>query len=515
MTVKLSPFGPKPHFEDSSGNPLSGGKLYFYINGSTTPQNTYTDSTGGVANANPVVLNSRGEPTNEIWFTEALTYKAVLKTSADVTIWSVDNIVGINDIASQLGDEWKNPGLTPTFVSATSFSLVGDQTTEFHVGRRLKSTNTGGTIYSTIKTSVFAAATTVTVENDSGVLDSGLSAVSYAILRRTNPSLPGMSVIRDTGGNEAIIVSATASAVNEITATNAATGNKPRIAATGTDSNVSLALRSKGTGEIVQEDVSGTNVGWMGQKYIAGLTYANGDGVGGGDATNDITIAAGAGRDSTNAKNIVLASAITKQLDAAWAVGTAAGGLDTGAIGNSDYYIWLIMRSDTGVVDALFSLSSTAPTMPTSYDYKRIIGWFKRVGATIVAFHTYETDGGGLELLWDSPTLDIDLAATLTTARRTDAVKVPLNFSTIAQLNVALNDAAAWQAYIYCPDLTDVAPSVTVAPLSSMRGETAGSTWQGVMRVRTSAAGLIAARASTATIDTYRAATVGFQWSRR
>ena len=114
---------------------------------------------------------------------------------------------------------------------------------------------------------------------------------------------------------------------------------------------------------------------------ISGLTYANNV----ADATNDLDIAVGEAMDATNIYWMTLASALTKQSDVAWAVGTNQGGLDTGVVGNSDYYIWLIARSDTGVVDVLFSLSSTAPTMPTGYDFKRLIGWFKRVGGTIVA----------------------------------------------------------------------------------------------------------------------------------
>lgn len=101
------------------------------------------------------------------------------------------------------------------------------------------------------------------------------------------------------------------------------------------------------------------------------------------DATNDIDIAVGsAASDDTDPVKMVLAAALGKRLDAAWAVGgtpgTAAGGLDTGAVGNSTYYVWLIRRPDTGVVDALFSLSATAPTMPTSYTQKRQLGWFAR-----------------------------------------------------------------------------------------------------------------------------------------
>ncbi len=196
-------------------------------------------------------------------------------------------------------------------------------------------------------------------------------------------------------------------------------------------------------------------------KAIHGLTYANN----GSDATNDIDIATGGAMDATGAYWMALASALTKQSDVAWAVGTNAGWLDTGAIGNNDYYIWLIARSDTGVVDSLLSLSSTAPTMPTNYDYKRLIGWIKRVGGTIVAFDTYETEGGGLELTWDVPTLDVNLVNTLTTARRTDAVKVPLNLSTIAHLNVIVFDGTSTGiVWIYCPDQADTAPSSSAAP---------------------------------------------------
>lgn len=244
--------------------------------------------------------------------------------------------------------------------------------------------------------------------------------------------------------------------------------------------------------------------------FISGMVQSNSV----GDPVNDVDISAGAARDSTNATNILL-SAITKRLDAAWAVGSGSGGLDTGAIANADYYIWAIKRSDTLVTDALFSLSSTAPTMPANYDSKRLIGWFKRVGATIVLFHTYEIEGGGLELNWDSPTLDVNLANTLTTARRTDAVKVPLNFSVTAHLNVLLFDATApAEAWIYCPDQTDLAPATGGAPLANIVSATTRGVLQ-QMKVRTSAAGLIAARADLATVDSYLVVTAGFTWARR
>lgn len=249
-------------------------------------------------------------------------------------------------------------------------------------------------------------------------------------------------------------------------------------------------------------------------KMIQGLTYSNSA----GDTTNDIDVAVGAARDSTGADNLRLTSAITKRLDAAWAVGTGNGGILSGSAADVDYYIWLIKRSDTGVVDVGFETTANAtPTLPTNYTHYRLIGWFKRVAGTIVLFHTYETEGGGIELAWDSPTLDINLANTLTTARRTDAVKVPLNFSVIADLNVKLLDASSNQmAYIYCPDRADLAPSSSATPLEtgwSQSGDGRSGAFN--VKIRTSATGTIAARSDLATVDAYQVATMGFFWARR
>jgi len=116
--------------------------------------------------------------------------------------------------------------------------------------------------------------------------------------------------------------------------------------------------------------------------YLFGLTLSNNV----SDITNDIDIAIGVAADSTGARYMRRTSSITKRLDAAWAVGTNQGGLDTGAIANTTYHVWLIMRSDTGVVDVLFSTSATAPTMPANYDFKRRIGSIVRVSAAIKPF---------------------------------------------------------------------------------------------------------------------------------
>lgn len=79
---------PYAQFFDSNGDPLSGGKVYTYIAGTTTPKATYTDAAGGTPAANPIILDSSGRA--EIWITG--TYRIDVYTSADVLVRSVDNV---------------------------------------------------------------------------------------------------------------------------------------------------------------------------------------------------------------------------------------------------------------------------------------------------------------------------------------------------------------------------------------------------------------------------------------
>lgn len=94
MAVTLSPVGgAAAQFFDDSGNPLTGGKLYTYLAGTTTPQPTYTSVSGVTACSNPIVLDAAGRvPGGEIWLSTGVGYKFVTKTSTDVLIATYDNI---------------------------------------------------------------------------------------------------------------------------------------------------------------------------------------------------------------------------------------------------------------------------------------------------------------------------------------------------------------------------------------------------------------------------------------
>ena len=293
------------------------------------------------------------------------------------------------------------------------------------------------------------------------------------------------------------------------------------IVATADETVTRLAIGANGTIPMARSAAT-TGLAYVAalNKHIYGLTYSNGT-----DATNDIDFAAGGCMDSTGVIWITCAAMAGKQLDVGWAPGAAAGMRNSGvAIDNVDYYLYAVAKAD-GTQDYYAHTSTTVATVITAlqaetggadYLYARLIGWIKRVAGTIVAFDTYETEGGGLELVWDVPTLDVNLANTLTTTRRTDAVKVPLNFSTIAHLNVIVEDPAAQTlAWICCPDVTDAAPSGTAAPLANFHLLTATVRLTSQLFIRTSATGTIAARSTTATTDLYAVSTQGFMWARR
>ena len=103
MAVFLSPVGgAAAQFFTNSGVILSGGKLFTYAAGTTTPKVTYTSSNGNTAHTNPIILDSAGRvPGGEIWLLSS-PYKFALYTSTDVLIATYDNISGLGAAAFQV-----------------------------------------------------------------------------------------------------------------------------------------------------------------------------------------------------------------------------------------------------------------------------------------------------------------------------------------------------------------------------------------------------------------------------
>lgn len=97
--ASLSP-NAKQQFFDAAGNPAAGHKLYTYDTGTSTPRATYTDRAGTVPNANPVILDARGEA---IIYLADQEYRYVLKTAADAEVWTRDNVAaGVYEFRADL-----------------------------------------------------------------------------------------------------------------------------------------------------------------------------------------------------------------------------------------------------------------------------------------------------------------------------------------------------------------------------------------------------------------------------
>jgi hypothetical protein len=78
----------KQQIFDANGDPLALGKVYSYVQNSSTPKSTYSDS-AGTPNTNPVTLDGDGRA--NIWLGTG-GYKFVIKSPAGVTLYTVDNV---------------------------------------------------------------------------------------------------------------------------------------------------------------------------------------------------------------------------------------------------------------------------------------------------------------------------------------------------------------------------------------------------------------------------------------
>jgi len=123
---------PKFSAQNVSGLNLSGGLVYFYEVGTSTPKDTYTDSGLGTTNSNPVVLNSRGEA--DIYLVGR--YKIILKDVDDVEIWTEPDFSGTLLNTAGIEDNATSTQLTISDTEVTFNKIVNDQEGNIRTGRK-------------------------------------------------------------------------------------------------------------------------------------------------------------------------------------------------------------------------------------------------------------------------------------------------------------------------------------------------------------------------------------------
>lgn len=220
MTVTLSLFaGAGAQFFDNNGNPLTGGKLYTYAAGTTTPLATYTTNSDASLHTNPIVLDAAGRVPSggEIWLQMGRGYKFVVKTSSEVLIATYDNIPSsaqppaANDADSIMYEQ----GYTVTagsFVSGQIYRIVSVGTTDFtligatanSVGLHFIATGAGtGTGTAELSRTVETKLREFVSVTDFGADPTGVSnstaAIAAAFAASTKVSFPDGSYLMNSG----------------------------------------------------------------------------------------------------------------------------------------------------------------------------------------------------------------------------------------------------------------------------------------------------------------------------
>ncbi|NTU49314.1 MAG: hypothetical protein HGA87_00195 [Desulfobulbaceae bacterium] len=170
-TALVSPFF--IWFDPDTGSPLAGGLLHSFESGSSSVRKpTYHDASGSVPNTNPVVLNSAGYAA--VYLNGS--YRLVLEDADGNVVWDAD------PVSSQSGtvDEWQG-SIAATYVSPTSFSVAGNQTATFTVGRAIQVAD-ATTFTSHVQSSAYAGGVTTISIYGTETLTASLSSVKAGLL---------------------------------------------------------------------------------------------------------------------------------------------------------------------------------------------------------------------------------------------------------------------------------------------------------------------------------------------
>lgn len=224
--------------------------------------------------------------------------------------------------------------------------------------------------------------------------------------------------------------------------------------------------------------------------YLSGLTLSTA----GSSATFGVSV--GVAVDSTSADFMKLASAFTKT-NAAWSLGTAGGSFDgTGAAPTATagwYHVFLIKRTDTGVVDVLTSLSATVPTLPTSYTLFRRIASVKSNSS----FQWTAFTQNGDKFYWLNNATDAAAVAVTTTTANTIALSVPPGVQVDALFHGAFNPSTSANGVLFTAlEETDVAVlGLTGSRNASLWAQTSAAFQSGDFVVRSNTSSQIRWRA--------------------
>ena len=243
---------PKQQIFGSDGAPLVGGKIYTYAAGTTTPLATYTDYGAGTPNTNPIILNSLGQA--NIWLGTS-SYKFSVYTSADVLLYTVDNISAPLDSASlvlalssptPIGNTAPNTGAFTTLAATTGTITTVNATTV----NATTSTTSGVTTTGTL---TFSGGGSMTKPSEAGIQSITATVAANALTVTLNPTTLDFRSSTLTSGT--VVSRVIPSAISVVVSSGSTLGTVSAIQS----QIVVLALDNAGTVELAVVNISGGN----------------------------------------------------------------------------------------------------------------------------------------------------------------------------------------------------------------------------------------------------------------
>ena len=405
MATELS-FISARQITNDSGVVQSGALVYFYRENTTTNLTVWDSDAADSAHAQPVVCDSGGF-VPLVYVDDTYDYKIVIQTAAGVTLQTYDEIPKAVDTTSGTTDfakflmEW----------TVVTDSTLSPDTSDSGKGYQC---NTGSN--------------NITVTLPSAI------AVGNG---------KGFAFKKTSASNTLTINAATSPSQQTIDGRNLVTLYQLNDLAYCISDGADWQILSNS--DYLQR---------LPKLYRSGCILSNDT-----DADHDINVTAGSWRDIDDTYDIVLTSEITKQIDAVWASGDDAGGLDTGTVTTSTtYHVFVIANPTSGAVDVLFSTSLASPTMPSGYTKKRRVGSVVTDSSSNILPFVQHGD----LFYWDSPQYSI-YSSTGTATTRTHVLDVPTGIRLECVVNLFVDNAS--QIYAFPTDVTATTPSSTASPL--------------------------------------------------
>jgi hypothetical protein len=336
------------HPINGSGTPYPAARLNFYVAGSATRLDTYSDKDLTIPNSNPVIADGNGR-FGQI-FLGSGTYDVTLETSLGANIWTAEDVAAsaVSSATTTVAGIVELATTAETLAGASSSLAVTPVAAAAAIQQGFSYGTTGGTanaitVTPTVTPVSLAAGMQVTFRATNN--NSGATTLNFGSLGAVSLRLASATGLVALVGGEII-------SGNTYTVTYSATDSAWILDLVGfTPSTLSLFTALPGVSNLlIVNGGATTNVTITFDQAV--LVDANGRGLAvmSGNYTCDCSVSAAINR------------------------------LDTGSLAaNSEYHIWLIAKPDGTLPGSLMSLSATAPTLPTGY-----VGGFKvRIGCFI------------------------------------------------------------------------------------------------------------------------------------